>query len=84
MKSRHALSNGELTDADTSRQDKLSPDDLADLDSYAEHLRNYYDIPPDQPVFPPRRRTPRRPQQQGSKPKAEGTNSADHPWRGTL
>ena len=84
MKSRHALSNGELPDAERSRHDRLSPEDRSDLDCYAEHLRNYYDIPPDQPVFPPRRRASRRPQQPGSKPKAEGTNSADHPWRGTL
>ena len=84
MESSHASSTGGLADGERSRRDKLSPQDLADLDSYANHLRAYYDIPPDQPVFPPRQRGVRRPGQADGKPKAAGTNSADHPWRGTL
>lgn len=32
----------------------LPPEAVADLERYFELLRNYYDIPQDQPVFPPK------------------------------
>ena len=43
----------------------LPSEAIADLERYFELLRNYYDIPKDQPVFPPR-------------PKQETDNSAPH------
>lgn len=39
---------------------------LAELEVYFKHLRSYYGIPDDQPVYPPREREPAKP---GPKPK---------------
>ncbi|MGZ6609006.1 MAG: hypothetical protein ACXVFI_18290 [Solirubrobacteraceae bacterium] len=64
---------------------------MRDLEDYFTQLRNYYDIPEDQPVFPERNRkslsnevrdvcdipNPRR-------RRATGRNRDDHPWRNTL
>jgi len=36
----------------------LPPEAVADLERYFDLLRNYYDIPPDQPVFPPKQPGP--------------------------
>jgi transcriptional regulator with XRE-family HTH domain len=36
----------------------LPAEAVADLERYFELLRNYYDIPPDQPVFPPKQPGP--------------------------
>jgi transcriptional regulator with XRE-family HTH domain len=33
---------------------ELPPEAISDLERYFDLLRNYYDIPADQPVFPPR------------------------------
>ena len=43
---------------------ELPPEAVADLERYFELLRAYYDIPKDQPVFPPKK---------ASKPKSERT-----------
>jgi transcriptional regulator with XRE-family HTH domain len=37
---------------------ELPPEAVSDLERYFDLLRNYYDIPPDQPVFPPRKPEP--------------------------
>jgi len=34
---------------------ELPPEAIADLERYFELLRNYYDIPKDQPVYPPKK-----------------------------
>jgi transcriptional regulator with XRE-family HTH domain len=43
---------------------ELPPEAVADLERYFELLRNYYDIPKDQPVYPPKK---------PSKPKTDPT-----------
>jgi len=43
---------------------ELPPEAVADLERYFELLRNYYDIPKDQPVYPPKK---------ASKPKSDQT-----------
>ena len=43
---------------------ELPPEAVADLERYFELLRNYYDIPKDQPVYPPKK---------ASKPKSDHT-----------
>jgi len=63
---------------------ELDENDRRDLESYFEHLRAYYEIPADRPVFPARRlaaTTRRRPLRTRH---AAGGNGADHPWRNTL
>lgn len=62
-----------------SRYDDLPPEAVADLERYFELLRNYYDIPADQPVFPPkpREKNPR----PNAAPSKDAVNSKDHPWR---
>lgn len=37
---------------------ELPPEAIAQLEHYFEMLRNYYDIPKDQPVFPPKPKVP--------------------------
>ena len=64
--------------------EELEADDLRDLEDYFAHLRSFYDIPKDQPVFPPRPRSRREEPKHERKPRATGRNGADHPWRNTL
>jgi transcriptional regulator with XRE-family HTH domain len=46
---------------------ELPPEAVADLERYFELLRSYYDIPKDQPVFPPKSK-------EVSKPKSDATS----------
>ena len=65
----------------------LDADDQRDLESYFEHLRAYYEIPADQPVFPARRPTAAErstPARRAEPDRATALNRGDHPWRNTL
>ncbi len=62
---------------------ELSPDAIADLEEYFTHLRNYYDIPDSQPVFPPIPKRDRAKQLPKEQCIATGKNRNDHPWRTT-
>lgn len=54
-----------------------------DLDDYCDYLRNFYGIPADAPVFPPREAQSPVSTSQGMKPRATGRNDDKHPWRRT-
>jgi hypothetical protein len=62
----------------------LGPDDQRDLDDFFAQLRAYYDIPPDRPVFPPRRTGRAQPRGDRRPTRTTARNRADHPWRNTL
>jgi hypothetical protein len=65
----------------------LNADDRRDLDAYFEHLRAYFDIPADRPVFPARPSTSKKsshPSSRRAPAQATGRNRGDHPWRNTL
>jgi transcriptional regulator with XRE-family HTH domain len=49
---------------------QLPPEAVADLERYFELLRNYYDIPKDQPVFPPKPKQNTRPAADGKQRRA--------------
>lgn len=57
---------------------EMNPKDRADLNSWFQALRDYYDIPSDQPVFPP---LPRATSPSPVAPSKASRNGADHPWR---
>lgn len=75
---------------------QLPPSAIQDLEDYFTHLRSYYQIPDDQPVFPPKPKAPGSASEPGSgsgsgsetksssapskEPFLEGKNR-DHPWR---
>jgi len=59
----------------------MPPEAVRDLEKYFELLRNYYDIPEDQPVFPPIEHEDSQQQSDTSPKKATGRNRGDHPWR---
>ncbi len=76
----YKLPNGDLpsfTPYLRSRYHDLPPEAVADLERYFDLLRNYYDIPADQPVFPPKPRE----KKSTSRPSADAVNAKDHPWR---
>ena len=58
---------------------EMNARDRADLVSWFQVLRDFYDIPSGQPVFPPlpRATTPR----PGTWRQGSRRNGADHPWR---
>lgn len=58
----------------------LPPEAVRDLEQYYDMLRKYYDIPADQPVFPPRKVS--RADRKRAKPSPRARNELDHPWRG--
>lgn len=58
-------------------QRRLSGEDLRQLEDFLAHLRRFYDIPDDEPVFPPRKEE----RSQHAKPSRHARNAADHPWR---
>ena len=58
----------------------LPPEAVADLQKWFELQRAYYDIPADQPVYPPLSKD-KTTSSKRSKPSATGRNRADHPWR---
>ena len=64
--------------------EQLEAEDLRDLEDYFAHLRSFYGIPEDEPVFPPRPRSRREQPKPERKPRPTGRNGADHPWRNTL
>ncbi|MGD0880107.1 MAG: helix-turn-helix transcriptional regulator [Acidimicrobiales bacterium] len=49
---------------------ELPPEAVADLERFFELLRSYYDIPKDQPVFPPKPKEPKKP----TEPKGDVTS----------
>lgn len=57
----------------------LPPEALSDLEVFFAGLRNYYDIPKGQPVYPP---MPRDTSRSKAAPSNTSKNRADHPWRG--
>lgn len=44
---------------------ELPPEAVAELERYFELLRNFYGIPKDKPVFPPKRKKPAKPKRNG-------------------
>jgi transcriptional regulator with XRE-family HTH domain len=58
----------------------LPPDAVADLERMFSMYRAYYDIPDDQPIFPPRPK-PDQSAQVRRQPSLNARNRADHPWR---
>lgn len=71
-----AASNG----TPSRRDHGLSDHDRRNLAHYLSHLRTYYAIPDDQPVFPPRPRTERS-DRPARRPSVNARNAANHPWR---
>jgi hypothetical protein len=65
------------------RDDGLSDQDRRNLARYLSHLRTYYAIPDDQPVFPARPRTERA-NTPARRPSTKARNAANHPWRAAL
>jgi hypothetical protein len=57
----------------------LPPEALSDLEAFFNGLRDYYDIPKGQPVYPP---TPRGSSRPKAAPSKTSRNRSDHPWRG--
>jgi transcriptional regulator with XRE-family HTH domain len=64
-----------------SKYTDLPPEAVRDLEQYFEMLRLYYDIPADQPVFPPKPRRKPTPQRR-AQPSKDAKNDKNHPWRG--
>lgn len=63
-------------------QKRLGGEDLRQLEDFLGHLRRYYGIPADQPVFPKRKKTTR-PTPAPTRRSDTAINAADHPWRVT-
>lgn len=57
----------------------LTPEALSDLEVFFTGLRDYYDIPKGQAVYPPMPRGGSRPK---AAPSKTSRNRSDHPWRG--
>lgn len=76
--------NPAASNAAPSRRDHgLSEQDRRNLAHYLSHLRTYYAIPEDQPVFPPRPRS-EPPAGQQRRPNRTARNAANHPWRAAM
>ena len=69
--------------APSRRDHGLSDHDRRNLAHYLSHLRTYYAIPDDQPVFPPRPRTERS-DRPARRPSVTARNAANHPWRAAM
>lgn len=65
--------------AEARRTQTMPPEVIDDLERYYKQLRDYYDIPDDQPVFPPKPRS-KSPQRKAA-PDPNAQNRPDHPWR---
>lgn len=63
-----------------SKYQDLPPQAIDELERYYELLRNYYGIPEDQPVFPPKPHSKN--DSKRAKPAKTAKNQLDHPWRG--
>jgi hypothetical protein len=66
------------------RGERLDAADLRDLESFHELLRDYYDIPTNEPVFPAAKQPQSERQPRTNTARATGRNSSAHPWRNTL
>lgn len=67
------------------RHDGLTREDRRDLERYLALLRQYYEIPADQPVFPKAKQARPAEHRTVKQPRREATrNRADHPWRASL
>jgi hypothetical protein len=65
----------------------LDGEDRRDLEAYFEHLRAFYGIPADRPVFPTRTPSAKKSSAPSGRPapdRATGRNRGDHPWRNSL